>query len=379
MQRSRPTEERQEPVEARSGTVADSTVPGTGLLTFHRCINYGSYWQARCMVEGVRALGQEVEVLDHDSWRVNRAEWKCAVDPLLPTPSRTLDRLRYALKILRFSRARGTLPRSARFPLETPERMKPYRRVLVGSDEVWNLSHPWYAGCRLFFGAGLRADSLVAYAASFGNHGAELGLPPWWAELLRRFDAVSVRDENSRRIVRSAIGYDPTVVLDPCLQFPIEVTGDWRGPHRPFVCVYGHSFSDGFAARVRAAAKARGLLLVSIGYRNDWADVQWLAAGPEDFAQCVARSEAVATNFFHGCVFALANWKPFVCEPTRYRANKILGLLELLRAERHLLEDAATPEAVESLLADPPGSEVAGRIERNRARSAAFLATALAA
>ena len=22
-----------------------------GVLTFHRCINYGSYWQARCLVE----------------------------------------------------------------------------------------------------------------------------------------------------------------------------------------------------------------------------------------------------------------------------------------------------------------------------------------
>ncbi len=25
-----------------------------GVLTFHRCINYGSYWQARCLVEGLR-------------------------------------------------------------------------------------------------------------------------------------------------------------------------------------------------------------------------------------------------------------------------------------------------------------------------------------
>ena len=27
---------------------------GTGVLTFHRCINYGSYWQARCLMEGLR-------------------------------------------------------------------------------------------------------------------------------------------------------------------------------------------------------------------------------------------------------------------------------------------------------------------------------------
>ena len=38
-----------------------------GVLTFHRCINYGSYWQARSLVEGLRSRGrtptEEPEVL----------------------------------------------------------------------------------------------------------------------------------------------------------------------------------------------------------------------------------------------------------------------------------------------------------------------------
>ena len=50
-----------------------------GVLTFHRCINYGSYWQARCLVEGLRARGHDAVLLDHDSPQVNRAEWRCAL------------------------------------------------------------------------------------------------------------------------------------------------------------------------------------------------------------------------------------------------------------------------------------------------------------
>src|SRR3546814_5805670 len=57
-----------------------------GVLTFHRCINYGSYWQARCLVEGLRQRGHDAVLLDHDSPLVNRAEWRCALQPLLPTP-----------------------------------------------------------------------------------------------------------------------------------------------------------------------------------------------------------------------------------------------------------------------------------------------------
>src|SRR3546814_4006286 len=55
-----------------------------GVRTFHRCIDYGSYWQARCLVEGLRGMGVEAELLDHDSPRVTRAELRCALSPTLP-------------------------------------------------------------------------------------------------------------------------------------------------------------------------------------------------------------------------------------------------------------------------------------------------------
>jgi len=66
-----------------------------GILTFHRCINYGSYWQARCLAEGLMERGHKVVILDHDSGRVNMAEWKCAMQPVLPTPVPPSDRALY--------------------------------------------------------------------------------------------------------------------------------------------------------------------------------------------------------------------------------------------------------------------------------------------
>src|SRR5688572_26489918 len=191
----------------------------TGVLTFHRCINYGSYWQARCLVEGLRRRGEDAVLLDHDSPRVNRAEWHCGLLPVLPSHVPRADVPCYALKILKFFLACSRLPRSPRFSLEHPERMEPCRQVVVGSDEVWNFHHPWYGGCPLFFGSGLRADRLTAYAGSFGNYDAAEGLGPEWAERLRRFAAISVRDENSRALVATALTQEPELVLDPCLQF----------------------------------------------------------------------------------------------------------------------------------------------------------------
>jgi hypothetical protein len=349
------------------------------VLTFHRCINYGSYWQARCLVEGLRACGHDAVILDHRSPRVDAAEWQCALQPALPTWVPRRDRLRYALKMVRFFRAFSSLPRSPRFTLDDPGSMAAYDTVVVGSDEVWNLRHPWYGGCALFYGDGVETRRLVAYAASFGSHSAWEGLEPAWADRLRRFEAISVRDENSWWMIKHAIGLEPQLVLDPCLQFAPRLEGPWRGPKQPFVAVYGHTFSPAFAAQVRRWARASGLPLVSVGYRNPWADVQWLAAGPHDFAQCIARAQAVATNFFHGCIFALLNARPFVCEPSAYRSIKVQDLMRTIGGERHLVS-ADTPVAVyDATLGAPLDAAILRRIDDLREASDAYLMATLGA
>ncbi len=385
----------------RTGTsAATGPQPKVGVLTFHRCINYGSYWQARCLVEGLRARGHDAVILDHRSRRVDAAEWKCALQPVLPACVPWSDRLRYGIKMLRFFRAFASLPLSRPFALDDPGSMPKYEEVVVGSDEVWSLRHPWYGGCALFYGDGVKARRLTAYAASFGSHSAWEGLPPAWADRLRRFESISVRDENSWWMLKHALGLEPALVLDPCLQFPgpikqvpsakckVQSEGDrigsggerhWRGPNGPFVAIYGHSFSPAFAAGVRRWARSRGLPLVSIGYRNPWADVQWLTAGPHDFAQSIARAQAVATNFFHGCIFSLLNARPFVCEPSTYRSIKVQDLMRTVGGERHLVS-AETPDAAyDATLGAPLDPAILRRIDDLRQASEAYLHVALGA
>lgn len=308
-----------------------------GVLTFHRCINYGSYWQARCLVEGLRARGHDAVLLDHVDPAVRRTEWRCAMQPLLPRRSPRADIRRYAAKTRRFEQAIAALPLSAPFPLSAPEAMGRCDLVVVGSDEVWNFTHPWYGGRRIFFGEGVPAPRIASYAASFGNYDADAGIAPEQARGLDHFAAISVRDDNSRQLVSAALGAPPPLVLDPCLQFPPRV--EPMAGQAPCAIVYGHGFPDGFGAAARAWAETRGLRLVSIGYRNDWADENRLEADPLDFAAAMAGAAAVLTSFFHGCVFALLNDTPFACVGSPYRMNKVRDLTRALDATDHLLPE----------------------------------------
>ena len=344
-----------------------------GVLTFHRCINYGSYWQARCLVEGLRARGLDAVLLDHDAPRVKRAEWRCALQPLLPERTPRSAFPLYARKARRFFEALARLPLSAPFDLDDPAGMESCDLIVVGSDEVWNLRHPWYAGCRLFFGEGLRAPRAVSYAASFGNYDAADGLAPDWAERLRGFSDLSVRDENSRELVWRAVGRDPALVLDPCLQFDLAAASDADDEGSDYAVVYGHSFPANFAREARAWASSRGVRLVSVGYHNAWADEQRVDAGPEAFARMIANARAVATNFFHGCVFALANRKPFVCAASAYRSNKVQALMAMMGAQPRLVGEGTEPEALRALMDRPLDAAIADRIRLLRQRSHSYL------
>ena len=348
-----------------------------GVLTFHKCINYGSYWQARCLVEALRARGHDAELLDHDCRCVRRAEAHCALQPKLPerTPPKELPR--YRAKTRRFIAAIGRLPLSRRFSLHEPGTAGRYDSVVVGSDEVWNFRHPWYGSKPIFFGDGLNTGRLVSYGASFGNHSAHDGIDPAWAHKLERFVALSVRDENSRHLVRGGMGREAELVLDPCLLHPPANAGGEPDEERPYAVVYGYGFPAWLKARAREWTRRSGMRLVSIGYSNDFADEQRIGDGPLEFARRMAGARAVITNFFHGCVFALLNGKPWATVPSDYRSIKIPDLAAVLGAVDRLVHERTSERSFAELLDTPVKPHVEARIGELRARSEAYLDAAL--
>lgn len=349
-----------------------------GILTFHRCINYGSYWQARCLAEGLRARGHDAVLLDHHSRRINLAEWRCALRPIPEAPLMQ-QRSAYVEKARKFFAAFDNLPLSQPFPLLEPEQSEACDVVLVGSDEVWNLRHPWYGGKGIFYGDGLRPNRLASYAASFGNQSASAGLDDYWSSRLERFDDISVRDKNSQDLVAEATGRLPTLVLDPCLQFAHLIPQSPPGEiNKPYAIVYGHGFPQWLTQAITAWAREKDVRLVSLGYQNDWADEQRIDAGPLEFAALMAGSRAVITNFFHGCVFALVNGKPFVTAPSDYRFNKVRDLVAALGAERHMVSQATTSDGYDSILNGDLDPQIGKTIAQMRVQSDNYLNHVLA-
>ncbi|WP_157210267.1 polysaccharide pyruvyl transferase family protein [Nocardioides aequoreus] len=215
---------------------------------------------------------------------------------------------------------------------------------VVGSDEVFNCvqANTRVGYSRDLFGHGSPARGVVSYAASFGNTSLEklqrFGIAEEVGTDLARFDALSVRDDNSASIVEALLGTRPPVHVDPVLAHPFMETEQaipaGRLHERPYVIVYGYSGRLGRAenAAVREQAARHRADVLSFGGVQESAD-RFVECSPFELLAYFRDAEAVVTDTFHGTIFSMLNRRPFatIVRPSRGHAygneEKLMYLL----------------------------------------------------
>ena len=318
-------------------------------LTLHLPFNYGNALQMFSLHRYLLEQGYDAEVLSH--WfHKNKDEVL-----LLHHRFRGLRKwLHFALDALMFSgtvsqyRREGKLNKwltdNIRWSRESgptgefnPNNL-PHDTIIVGSDQVWN---PIHATSEFFllpdFGDRFRK---IAYAASMGTDTFVEEKRNLFGKNLERFSAISVRESSATTMLKSLFGIDATLVCDPTLlhtkdewlsllniekasQFTNDyvvylVTPDFKTRWRDlirlarqtkrkihfFAFQWSHKMPS-FSVRhpVKSLSHAtrnimKRLLLFIAGVRLH------LSATPSEFVECIARSDGLFTDSFHGMMFA---------------------------------------------------------------------------
>lgn len=330
-----------------------------GILTFHAAHNYGAVLQAYGLQEFLKSRGHAVEVVDYrpdyltrpyqviPRWRVNkkhgvfanalRLGYYCArilTAAILRAPMR-VRRARgfenFISGALNLSRER--FKEGGRVPAEN------YDALVFGSDQIWSPNHT-DGGDPVFLGDfPVPSGTLkIAYAASAGAASATLGENPIFANALKNFDALSVREENLAESLRPRTEKEIETVLDPTLLAERDV---WeklartpRAMPKKYVLVYQVMFNpeaDRIAAELAAQIGAE-VVSVWAGYasRGNMRKTET----PAEFVGWFKNAACVVSTSFHGTAFSLIFEKPFYYvgkgEAAENRPRQILGALGLM-------------------------------------------------
>lgn len=362
-----------------------------GILSMQRIVNSGSLLQAYGLRETLKALaGCEVEFIDYES--AAKAEpiqekkqpfliqlLKNVKHTILPAYRPRMEAKRYVKKFT--EKWRESLPAiGVQDELNGIEKNH-YDLAVIGSDEVFNLCQfpdrkaeiPWS-----LLGEGIHAKRLISYAASCGQTTLEkinaIGEELHCASLLKRFQAISVRDENTFQVVEALTGITPQYHIDPVLlssHFPKEAS--YRKLPYKYMLVYAYTWrisSEDEIKAIKAYAQTHRLKTVCINCYQPWCD-HTIACTPFAVLQYVRDAECVVSDTFHGTVFSIRENVPFAVLVRESNSCKLRFLLRQFGLESR---EAKTAEEIGSILRQPIDfATVNARLNEERTKALQYL------
>jgi polysaccharide pyruvyl transferase WcaK-like protein len=224
---------------------------------------------------------------------------------------------------------------------------------IVGSDQVWRPAYsPQLSTYYLSF---LKNSSLpikkLAYSASFGVDNWEYSayLTGKYRELIKKFDAISVREDTAVEFCKRYFQTDTIQTLDPTFLLNkndyIElVDKEKNSGQEKYLFTYILDNSENNNKIVNIIAKTYKLKLRSGMPVKQFIDFgkrtleECIFPSISDFIQGVQQANFVITDSFHGTVFSIIFNKPFISIANKGRGEtRFTSLLKLFNLEDRLI------------------------------------------
>ena len=201
--------------------------------------------------------------------------------------------------------------------------------AVIGSDEVFSLEigvNPQ------LYGNGIKAKNVASYAGCFGPTTFE-DVKQQKQEVmisngLKNMVGVSVRDKNSKDIVKEVSNIDAKLVCDPVILYGYkQEMNEYKPIEKNYILVYSYDknlnnkeeYED-----ILSYANKKGLKVFSVGYHHKWC--KSINASPIELLGWIKNAELVITDTFHGSVMSIICNTPMVVK-LRGNQNKLRFLL----------------------------------------------------
>lgn len=325
-----------------------------------RIANYGSFLQAY----GLKSI---LEELDCDVQFVDYHIEKCLVDNknrpiILRKISKVFDVFKYKTNIknkIKYIKYKKNYAKNYYHLMGIDVNNMNYNPKLdvlvIGSDEVFNCvqDNPNIGFSSELFGVNNNAKKLISYAGSFWNTSIEkikyYGIEKELSKYFKKFDFISVRDQNSYDIINYLTNKHPKIHLDPvliydyinkCNKIPNNVK------HDKYLLLYGYSgrFSMDECKLIQKFAKNNQLKIICIGGIQHICD-EFIDCNPFEVISYFKNADYIITDTFHGTIMSIITHNQFVSivrksVKTSYgNEEKLTYLLKDLNLQNRIIKD----------------------------------------
>lgn len=190
-----------------------------------------------------------------------------------------------------------------------------YDTFICGSDQIWS---PMLLSPSYYFDFLPDSSKRISYACSFGMSFLPDKKKERIQTWLRKFHAISVREQKGIEILNSLSIKNSVCTVDPTMLLSVK---DWEivaKQHRlvdePYLLCYFLSFHVEQWEKAKDMAKKMNLKMVVIPTTKEsymLGDDVLCNVGPEDWVNLVKFADFVATDSFHGSVFSIIFQRQF--------------------------------------------------------------------
>ena len=185
---------------------------------------------------------------------------------------------------------------------------------ISGSDQIWNYTfsagrfHDYFLQ---FADPGKR----IAVSASIGLNSINEEWKDFYAEQLKSYKAISVREDRAKQIVEELSGRPAAVIADPVMAMDIE---DWRKVEKKpkidlkkkYILVYVlGTISHEVEVKINKWEVEGNCIVYNM---FDKKKVELFTCGPAEFLSLIENAELVVTDSFHCSAFSIIYNTPFV-------------------------------------------------------------------
>ena len=319
------------------------------IITMHRIYNYGSILQTYATQKIFERRGYKCEVVDYIS--PYRATIPLFLEyPLRLEGKRIKKALYYIAKIPSFALKNMTFGGFIKKHINLSstqyitngdlKKNPPDADIYVtGSDQVWNSKYNHGVDTSYYLDYAKPKAKKFAFVSSFGCDNLSSEEAAIVKPLLKRYDAISVREDSAFDILKE-MEIDSTVLIDPTLQLRkeewLELSSNRLVLGKYLLLFLLYNEDNGATDYSFRIAKHKNLKIVKLSWelkKPYGVDRLFTHRRPQDFLSLFANADYIVTNSFHGVAFSINMNRNFSFVPRSEFNGRIDSLLRLTNLE----------------------------------------------